>query len=203
VDAAAHFAFELFQGQRFRLEARCDRLPVGEQDRIFNELLAAHLTLLMLTLEAPDLRVENEVKKYLRLLQEEIPRAHVSNLQRLGVPAEALRDWDKLIALRFEEYCRDRHDVRAAAMQVAGMEKDMEADDLSEIQLLLPVQTVAIGCHHHVCRSETKGRDELFRLILRALSRFYLETRITFEGGQITPLMRLRMTLRDKLRKNH
>jgi hypothetical protein len=202
VEAAAHFAFELFQDKKFRREARFDRLVVEEQDRIFNELLVANLTLLMLTLEAPDLRVDDEARQYLRLLQAAIPRAHITSLERLGVPAAALRDWEKLIGLRFDEYCRDRHSVRAAAMQAAADDKGLAEDDLAAIQLLLPVQTVAIGCHHHVCRSKTAGRDELFKLVLRALSRFYLETRITFEGGTITPLARIRMAVRHALNKN-
>jgi hypothetical protein len=63
------------------------------------------------------------------------------------------------------------------------------------------VQVVAIGCHHHVCRSQTEGRDELFKLILRALSRFYLETRLIFESGKLTPFMRLRRAVRRALHR--
>lgn len=199
--AAAQFSFTLLHDKPFRRQARCDQLPTSEQDFIFNELLVAHLTLLMLTLEAPGLRVDNDQKDFLLLLQAEIPRAHGRNLHQLGVAAAALADWDELIDLRFEEYCRDRYDVRAAAMELAAAKNGTVADDLPAIQMLLPVQTVSIGCHAHVCRGQTVGRDELFKLILRALAKFYLETRVIFEGHQITPLMRLRMAVRRTLRR--
>jgi hypothetical protein len=67
--------------------------------------------------------------------------------------------------------------------------------------MLVPVQAVAIGCHHHICRGDTKGQDDLFKLILKALSKFHVETRILFEGGGITPLMRLRVRLKQLLRR--
>lgn len=68
------------------------------------------------------------------------------------------------------------------------------------IQLLVPVQAAAIGCHHHVCRGNTDGRDELFKLTLKALSRFYVDVRIRLEGGKITFLMRARRLLRRMIR---
>ena len=118
-----------------------------------------------------------------------------------GVEAENLRDWEKLIAMRYEEYAGDRHEVRAAAMQIESSEKGLDLDNLSKIQLLVPVQAVAIGCHHHICRGNTEGQDDLFKLILKALSKFYVEIRVRFEGGRITPLMRLRVTLKRMLRR--
>ena len=59
--------------------------------------------------------------------------------------------------MRYEEYARDRHSVRAAAMQIESAEKDLDLNDLSNIQLVLPVQAVAIGCHAHICRGQTDG----------------------------------------------
>jgi hypothetical protein len=94
-------------------------------------------------------------------------------------------------------------DVRAAAMQIESSEKGLDLDDLSKIQMLVPVQTVAIGCHHHICRGDTKGREDLFKLTLHSLSKFYVELRSRFEGGRITPLMRLKVTLKRLLRRLH
>lgn len=62
-------------------------------------------------------------------------------------------------------------------------------------------QTAAIGCHNHVCRGENKGRDELFKLILRSLSKFYVDIRIRLEGGKATPLMRARVALNRVVRR--
>jgi hypothetical protein len=124
----------------------------------------------------------------------------VDHLGTLGVEANYLRDWEKLIAMRYEEYARDRHDVRAAAMQIESSKKSLDLDDLAKIQMLVPVQAVAIGCHHHICRGDTEGRDDLFKLTLRSLSMFYVELRVRLEGGRITPLTRARVALKRMLR---
>ncbi len=197
--ASAQQAFELFKNKEYRRSARFDALDPVEQDRIFNELVVAHLVLIMLVLEAPDLRVPPGSREYLAGLKAAVPKAYVDNLRTLGVENEHLLVWKKLISLRYEEYAKDRHDVRAAAMHLEAREKALDLDDLSLIQLLVPVQAVAIGCHHHVCRGDTDGRDELFKLTIKALARSYADVRIRLEGGKITFLMRARRFLRRLL----
>ena len=200
-EAAAASAYELFCDQEFRRTAGFEWLSQLEQDRIFNELVVAFLVLIMLLLEAPDLRVSRELRSYLGSLNKRIAGAYVQHLNTLGVETEHLRDWEKLIVMRYEEYARDKHDVRAAAMQMESAERKLDLTGLSRIQLLLPVQAVAIGCHHHVCRGNTEGKDGLFKQILQSLSKFYLELRIRLEGGKITPLTRLRVLLKRMLRR--
>src|SRR5262245_34065684 len=199
--AAAASAYELFCDQQFRRLAGFERLSQAEHDRIFNELVVAFLVLLMLLLEAPDLSVAREFQDYLTGLNKRIPKAHVEQLRTLGVETDHLRDWEKLIAMRYDEYARDKHDVRAAAMQIESSEKNLNMDSLSKIQLLVPLQAVAIGCHHHVCRNDTDERNELFKLTLTSLSKFYVELRVRLEGGRITPLSRARMALRRLLHR--
>jgi len=199
--AAAGSAFHLFRDKQFRQLARFDQLSQTEQDRIFNELVVSCLVLIMLITEAPDLRVAAEFRRYLSELSKKIPEAHLDRLQSLGVEGKHLRDWKKLINLRYDEYAKDRHDVRAAAMQLESSEKALDFDALSKIQMLVPVQTVAIGCHHHICRGKTDGRDELFKLTLTSLSKFYAETRIRLEGGKITPLSRARVAFKRLVRR--
>ena len=195
VQVASHQAFQLYQDKEFRRLANFEAFSQVEQDRIFNELVVSYAVLIMLMLEAPDLRVPSEFRDYLLALKEKISQAHLDSLQSLGVEAEHLQVWKKLMDLRYEEYTKDRHEVRAAAMAMQSSEKPLDFEDLSKIQMLVPVQTVAIGCHHHVCRGITQGRDDLFKLILRSLSRFYVDMRIRMEGGKITPLTRARATL--------
>jgi hypothetical protein len=199
--AAAGSAFQLFRDQQFRRLAGIEQLSQTEQDRVFNELVVAFVVLIMLLLEAPDLRVSGEFRAYLAGLNKKIPKAHVDHLRTLGVETNHLRDWEKLIAMRYEEYARDRHDVRAAAMQIDSSEKGLDLDDLSKIQMLVPVQAVAIGCHHHICRGETEGRDDLFKVSLKSLSLFYVELRVRLEGGSITPLTRARVALKRMLHR--
>lgn len=197
--AAAGPAFELFRNKDYRRAARLDALDQTEQDRIFNELAVAHLVLIILVLEAPDLRVPPGYREHLAGLKELVPKAYVDYLRSLGVENEHLLIWEKLISLRYEEYAKDRHEVRSAAMHIEAREKALDLDDLSRIQLLVPVHAVAIGCHHHVCRGDTDGGDELFKLTLKALASFYAEFRIRLEGGKITFLMRARRFLRRVL----
>lgn len=200
-EAAAGSAFRLFQDKEFRRLAYFEQLSQIEQDRIFNELVVAFIVLIMLLLEAPDLRVATEFRDYLTRLNKAVPKAHLEHLRTLGVETKHLRDWEKLLAMRYEEYARDRHDVRAAAMQIESKEKDLDLEDLSKIQMLVPVQAVAIGCHHHICRGETKGKDDLFKLILKSLSMFYVEVRVRLEGGRITPLKRAQVAFKRILRR--
>jgi hypothetical protein len=200
--AAAASAYELFCDKKFRAMAGLERLSQGERDRIFNELVVAFLVLIMLLLEAPDLRVSRELRNYFADLNKRIPEAYVEHLRTLGVESNHIGDWEKIISMRYEEYARDKHAVREAAMQIESAEKRLDLDGLSRIQLLVPVQAVSIGCHHHICRGNTDGQDDLFKQILKSLSKFYVELRIRLEGGKITPLTRARVALRRMLQRS-
>jgi len=104
-----------------------------------------------------------------------IPEAYLGHLKNLGVEPKYIRDWKRLIEMRYREYARDQHDVRAAAMQIESGENSLDLDGLSKIQIVVPLQTVAIGCHRHICRGRPAGRDELFKATLQSLSSFYVE----------------------------
>jgi hypothetical protein len=65
----------------------------------------------------------------------------------------------------------------------------------------VPLQAVSIGCHHHICRGNTDGHDDLFKHILKSLSKFYVQLRIRLEGGKITPLTRARVALKRMLQR--
>jgi hypothetical protein len=199
--AATASAYELFCDKEFRRMAGFERLSQVKQDRIFNELVVAFLVLIMLLLDAPDLRVPRELRNYLADLNKRISQAHVDHLKTLGVETHHIRDWERLISMRYEEYARDKHEVRGAAMQIESANQSLDLDGLSRIQLLVPVQAVSIGCHHHICRGNTAGRDDLFKQILKSLSRFYVELRIRLEGGKITPFTRARVALRRILHR--
>jgi hypothetical protein len=194
--AAATSAYRLFCDQEFRRITRFERLSQVEQDRIFNELVVAFLVLIMLLLEAPDLGIPRELRRYLADLNKRISEAYVDHLKTLGVKTQHLRDWEKLISMRYEEYARDKHQVRGAAMQMESAKKGLDLEGLSRIQLLVPVQAVSIGCHHHICRGKTAGQDGLFKQVLKSLSQFYVELRMRLEGGKITPLTRARLMVK-------
>jgi len=105
--SAAAVAYELFRDREFRRMAGLEQLSQTEQDRIFNELVVGFLVLIMLLLEAPDLRVSSERRSSLAGLSKQIAEAHVEHLKTLGVQSDHLSDWAKLISMRYEEYARD------------------------------------------------------------------------------------------------
>ena len=194
---ASGSAYDLFWDKEFRRLANLDVLSQVEQDRIFNELVVAFLVLIMLLLEAPDLRIAQELRSYLARLEERISKAYLEYLKTLGVEPDHLRDWETLISMRYDEYARDRHAVRDAAMRIELAENKLDLEGLSKIQLLVPVQAVSIGCHQHICRGNTDKRDELFKQILNCLTKFYVELRIGLERGKITPLTRTQVKLKQ------
>src|SRR3970040_2341630 len=74
---AAGAAFQLFREKQFRRSAGFEQLSQVEQDRIFNELVVAFVVLIMLLLEAPDLRVAGQFRDYLAGLNKSVPKAHL------------------------------------------------------------------------------------------------------------------------------
>jgi len=76
-------AFQLFREKQFRRLAGFEQLSQVEQDRIFNELVVAFVVLIMLLLEAPDLRVAGESRDYLANLIKSVPKANQPS-SRLG-----------------------------------------------------------------------------------------------------------------------
>ena len=201
---ASSFAFRIYQENTYRKLLGFENLEKVEQDRVFNELVVATLTLIMLTLDAKDLRTVEEMGEFFSLVREEIPKAHRETLRGYGIEKQYLDLWDKLIAMRYTQYSEVKLEARYAAMQVEAKDKEdgaLDRDDMTNIMLTVPIQTVAIGAHHHICRGKTKGKDELFLCLLHHLQRFYLEIRIPLEGGHITPFMRLRMNVRHAWRR--
>ena len=199
--AASNYAHAMYWQKDFQRLARLDSLGQTEQDRIFNELVVGCIVLIMLSLEAPDIESRDEMKAQFREIQDALPDAHVRCLRELGCKSKHLKEWKTLIRMRFDEYARDRHGVRAAAMKLESQDKDLDLKGLSRIQAMVPLQAVAIGTHDHICRGKTDGHDELFKFILNQLGRFYVEFRVTLEGRRITRLQRMRIAIRRALRR--
>lgn len=191
-------AFRLFTNKKFRELCFFDSIPQLEQDRIFNELILAVLTVMILTCDAPDIPEESKV--FFQKIKEALPNEYISQLKILGIEKKYLKEWKALIDMRYQEYTKDKLEAREAAMIVESQEKEIDIQKLSEIQLMLPLQTVAIGCHHHICRSKTDGHDELFKMLIRWLGEFYVEFRVLVEGKQISPLTRIKIYLRRLFR---
>ncbi|MBI2310091.1 hypothetical protein HYU89_04315 [Candidatus Collierbacteria bacterium] len=194
--AATSTALTLFNDKTYIKLTDLSGMNQLEQDRILNELILAGIIVIMLTLEAPDLRTRHDLKEYFRLLKDEVPKAHLTQLKELGIEKKHIKLWKKLIEMRYDEYVRERLDARSAAMEYESQEKPLTAADLDGIHMYLPAFTVAVGCHHHIFRGKTEGYDLAFKYLMKKLSRFYVTVRATLEGGHLTPVNRARVLAR-------
>lgn len=80
-------------------------------------------------------------------------------------------------------------------MEDGSKRKKLKISDLEGISLTVIPFTVAVGAHRHVVRGKTKGRDLLFKSIMKRVSRFYLNIRIKIEDGKIGGLTKARIKL--------
>lgn len=183
--AASQNAFQIYRHPKFRELSSLESLEKIEQDRIFNELVVTNIVLLMLSLEANDLRIKEELKDYFLVVKDSLPKAHCNELATLGIEKEYLDIWNKLIKLRYEEYSRNKNEIREASMQFEAKDKELTIKDLEDIQSILPAQTTAFGCFDHICRGKTKGKEELLKFLVRHQGRFYIQMRILLEGVKL------------------
>lgn len=196
---ASHKAFDLYRNRRFRKLINFNQIEKLEQDRIFNELVLAGLVLEMLILEAPDLRVDPEFKEYLHILKDGIPEAHLKELKDLGIERKFIRLWRKLIKMRYEEYQREKGEVRSAAFELESQEAPIDQQKLAEIQALLPLHTVAILSYRHITRGKGKPESPLFKMILRFVEQLFMDVRFSLEGYKRPLWRRLWFKLKARL----
>lgn len=197
-------SFDLFRNKKFRKLAKFNTLNQTEQDRIFNELVVSAHVLIMLTLEAPDLRLDEQLKdayrEFLIKAKDEIPNAYMNQLRELGIPNKFLKVWKKLFEIRYDEYEKDKNEVRMAGIELESKKGDVDVKKLKDIQIMLPINVVAMGAHRHILRGKTKGRDELFKMLIKWLGKIYVGVRIPLEGGKINLFSKL--AVKSKLLKN-
>jgi len=180
-------AFRLFRDRNFRVAVKFSKLPQLEKDRIFNELLLASITLVMFVLEAPDINAPEELKTFFEEIKEAMPEKLTATFAGLGVEEKYLRDWRKLIKMRYEEYSEDRLGMRSAAMELEEKEAPLTVERLRDIQLLLPAQAVGIGTLCHIRRGQLEENDPLVKIILRWLGDLFLPIRLMTEGKRYSP----------------
>ena len=181
---ASEHAFKIFRDNKFRNLLWFSSLSQVEQDRVFNELVVSGICLVMLTMEAPDLQSAPELKEYFQFVRDQMSKAHVNELKNYGSEKKYLKTWEKLIDLRYEEYHKEKLEIRSAALEMDI--NDGSRESLEEIQIMLPVNTIAIGAHRHILRGQTKDKDELFKYLVREFGRLYVQIRLSLEGKKIT-----------------
>ena len=200
--SAAAVAYELFRDREFRRMAGLEQLSQTEQDRIFNELVVGFLVLIMLLLEAPDLRLSSERRSSLADLNKQIAEAHVEHLKTLGVQSDHLSDWAKLISMRYEEYARDKHEVRGAAMRIESAKKSLDLDGLSKSSFSYRCKLLRSAVTTTSVAATPTGRMSCSIGSLNhspsSTSNFECENS---EGGKITAFTRERVALKRMLHR--
>lgn len=152
VDKASRTGFRMFRDARFRECIAFDTLEPMEQDRMFNELIASNLVLLMLMLDTFVNVSGNEHREYIRVLNSQIPESFTQLLGDMGIAREHIQTWLQLLNLRRDEYEQTRIDYR---------------DKFPELGEGNPwIQVVAIGCLSHIRRGEAIKEDPLMELLL-------------------------------------
>lgn len=186
-ELAAQRAFKIYQDKEFRQLINFESLEKTEQDRIFNELVITGLVLEMQILEAPDLNVPIHLRERLMNVKEEIPQAHLKEMQNLGIEKRFIRLWEKLIKMRYEEFQREKNKIRSAAFESQAGEVGQR--ELFEIQALVPLHTAAILSFDHITRGNGKPEDPLFKMLVRWVEQLFMDVRFPIEGYK-RPLLR-------------
>lgn len=152
-EKASRKAFRLYSDPIFRAGVSFDTLETTEQDRVFNELVVANLTLEILMMETFAKYATGEKKEWACTTSLEIPRQYIESLRNLSIKDEYLDIWKKLISLRQDEYEQIRLEHRGHFPELG------EGNPW--------VRVVAVGCLFHIRRAKDVPDDPLFPLILK------------------------------------
>lgn len=156
-DTLAHYAlrrgFRTFRDSSFRKGASFTTLAIGEQDRIFNELVVSNLVLVLLMLDTLVKLTDGRVKEFCRAVCGAIPEKFLTILRATGgIVEENVELWRKLITLRQDEYEERRLEARSAL------------PELGEGNPWLRV--VGVGCLFHIRRGKSIVDDPLFSILI-------------------------------------
>lgn len=165
----ANEAFRMFKSEDIRKLLDFDKVEQVEQDRFFNEMTVTNVILLMLLLDKQIVEAESgERKEYLKALREETPKFFTAFLASLGIKKEYIKDWDRLIKLRYDEYDHDVLEWRGALMDVDY--------DIAKDKTFVIFQTLAFGLYHHLRRGKVEKKDPLYKRVKNFLLPLYIKS---------------------------
>lgn len=155
----ANLALECFRDGRFRELANFKNLDEEEQNRIFNELTVTNLVMAMLLVDQIIRETDNNDKKqYLKTVREALPDYYVNFLRRIGIAEAYVTLWDKLIAMRYDEYANDMGEFRREFLS----SQDKKLAELALDNDVVLFQTLALGLYRHIMRGKIKKGDPLY-----------------------------------------
>jgi hypothetical protein len=152
-------ALEYFNDAEFRRLILFEKHSEEEQNRFFNELTVANLVLLMLLIDQCIQETsEEDRREYLQALRAAVPEYYKGFLHRIKVPEKLAALWEKLIALRYDEYSKDMLEFRRRFFE----EPDEKINELVMDNRVMIFQTVIFGLYSHLMRGKIRKRDPLY-----------------------------------------
>lgn len=152
VQYALKRGFRTFRNRSFRASVQFHTLDQVEQDRMFNELVASNLVLIMLMLDTFAKLSNRGMQEYIRQLCNAIPLRFAETLRKTGVADEHTRTWLKLLDLRRDEYEEQRLSARSSLPEFGEGNPWM--------------RVVGVGCLFHIRRGKPDTSDPLLTLCM-------------------------------------
>ncbi len=150
----AESAGVVFGDARFRKLAGLDRLDEEERNRIFNELQVTGIVHIIMEIEDRAPLLPDDRMKIWRETAREVPSVFCAWLSEIGVPAEFIGIWRKLIVKRLKEF-------RAGTFETRDALESQLADEKSESakRALYRLETEAVLSMLHITRGKAASDD--------------------------------------------
>lgn len=144
-----------FKSREFRKFSQYEKLEQGEQDRIFNEIVANAIVLGVLMFKtAGEIGVNRDKEQFYHQLSLELTNRYGNWLLELGSQKEHAEMFKKLIKMRSDEYQDDYK------------ENKKHLGDMKEINVWIPI--VSTSGFFHITRGDAKAdRDKNYFLLFR------------------------------------
>lgn len=160
VRGIANQAFKMWEREDFRMYTNFKNIPISDQDRIYNELQVSLIGLYILNFEQAILDSDDEKKKVLSALQNDLTPAYLNLFAELGMEKKFIKQWKNLIDLRVGEY---KGDLQIALSESVSMSEFKDEEALRKIWIR--IETITIACLSHIRKGKIAEDDPLWQLL--------------------------------------
>lgn len=154
--------YKLMHDPEFRRLMQLDSVDQFEDGRIFNELVAAMLTLLYVYLREQIPNVLGERRLFWRSVQGKIIPTYKVWLSEIGIQKDLVDTWEKLLEKRFREY----DDYRREAL-VYLSQHPLEVGAPAQREAYLPIMTISAYVMTYLRRGKHYDADKQIQLLLQ------------------------------------
>lgn len=162
--------FTTFKAERFRELANFKKLPVSEQDRIFNELEVAGICLAIFYLRLRKSLVNSEDYQFWQEVERHLPKQLQKILIGYGTDGANAKKMGQLIDERREEY----EEIASQAWEASDNLKSEFRNLAPEMKTFAArAQATAVGTVDHIRRGKIKEGDPLIKYLVAWLMALY------------------------------